>query len=396
MEIWKGKGGKAVRARRNIGIMYAIALLQGMVFYGPIATLYREAAGVTIFQITLIESISMALGLLLELPWGAVADRIGYRRTMIFCCMLYLVSKVVFWRAEGFGMFLIERVLLSVVCAGLSGVEEAVLYLSADEGQSQRCFGIWNSLGQAGLMAAAVVYSVFVGENYRLAGLLTVLSYGLAAVLSLGIVEVRPEERRSSMHPVRDFGSALRGLVRTPGLLLLVLSMALLAETHQTITVFLCQKQYEMCGMRGAGYGAVYLLLTLAGMVGGLSQRCTRRLGEMRFGMLCALAAALASLTLALTRNLLLSVAAVLLLRLGWMLCAPLYVRLENERVAGENRATELSVNALLRDGVAVLTNLIFGRLAEQALGLAMGLGALLSLCAMALLAAFFKRTARS
>ena len=396
MEIWKGKGGKAVRARRNIGIMYAIALLQGMVFYGPIATLYREAAGVTIFQITLIESISMALGLMLELPWGAVADRIGYRRTMIFCCMLYLVSKVVFWRAEGFGMFLIERVLLSVVCAGLSGVEEAVLYLSADEGQSQRCFGIWNSLGQAGLMAAAVVYSVFVGENYRLAGLLTVLSYGLAAVLSLGIVEVRPEERRSSMHPVRDFGSALRGLVRTPGLLLLVLSMALLAETHQTITVFLCQKQYEMCGMRGAGYGAVYLLLTLAGMVGGLSQRCTRRLGEMRFGMLCALAAALACLTLALTRNLLLSVAAVLLLRLGWMLCAPLYVRLENERVAGENRATELSVNALLRDGVAVLTNLIFGRLAEQALGLAMGLGALLSLCAMALLAAFFKRTARS
>ena len=84
------------------------------------------------------------------------------------------------------------------------------------------------------------------------------------------------------------------------------------------------------------------------------------------------------------------------LLRLCWTLVAPLYTRLENERVAGENRATELSVNALLRDGVAVLTNLIFGRLAEQALGLAMGLGAVLSLCAMALLAAFFRRTARS
>ena len=74
-----------MRVRRNIYLMYAIALLQGMVFYGPVATLYREAAGVTIFQITLIESISMALGLMLELPWGAVADRIGYRRTMIFC-----------------------------------------------------------------------------------------------------------------------------------------------------------------------------------------------------------------------------------------------------------------------------------------------------------------------
>ena len=43
-----------MRVRRNIYLMYAIALLQGMVFYGPVATLYREAAGVTIFQITLI------------------------------------------------------------------------------------------------------------------------------------------------------------------------------------------------------------------------------------------------------------------------------------------------------------------------------------------------------
>ena len=69
--------------KRNIRLMYAIALLQGMVFYRPIATLYRQAAGVSVFQITLIESISLALALALEVPWGILADRIGYRRSMI-------------------------------------------------------------------------------------------------------------------------------------------------------------------------------------------------------------------------------------------------------------------------------------------------------------------------
>ena len=54
--------------KKNIWLMYAIALLQGMVFYGPVATLYRQAAGVDIFGITLIESISLALCVLLELP----------------------------------------------------------------------------------------------------------------------------------------------------------------------------------------------------------------------------------------------------------------------------------------------------------------------------------------
>ena len=53
--------------KRNIYLMYAIAFLQGMVFYGPVATLYRQAQGVSVFQITLIESISLILCILLEI-----------------------------------------------------------------------------------------------------------------------------------------------------------------------------------------------------------------------------------------------------------------------------------------------------------------------------------------
>lgn len=104
--------------KKNLYIMYAIALLQGMVFYSPIATLYRQAQGVTLFQITVIEGISLALGILLELPWGVVADKIGYRNTMVFCSGLYFVSKLVFWKATGFGGFLAERIMLSVVLSG--------------------------------------------------------------------------------------------------------------------------------------------------------------------------------------------------------------------------------------------------------------------------------------
>ena len=116
--------------KKSIYLMYAIALLQGMVFYGPVATLYRQAQGISVFQITLIESISLALCIALEIPWGFVADKIGYRRTMVFCSGLYFVSKIVFWKATGFGGFLLERVMLSVVLAGLSGVDFSIIYLS--------------------------------------------------------------------------------------------------------------------------------------------------------------------------------------------------------------------------------------------------------------------------
>ena len=54
--------------KRNIRLCYAIAFLQGLVFYAPVATLYRQANGVGVFQITVIESISLAASLAMELP----------------------------------------------------------------------------------------------------------------------------------------------------------------------------------------------------------------------------------------------------------------------------------------------------------------------------------------
>lgn len=82
--------------KRNIYLLCGIAFLQGMVFYAPVAALYRQAQGITLFQITQIESISLALCILLEVPWGFAAERIGYRKTMIICYSLYFVSKIIF------------------------------------------------------------------------------------------------------------------------------------------------------------------------------------------------------------------------------------------------------------------------------------------------------------
>lgn len=82
--------------KRNIYLMYMIALFQGMVFYAPIATFYRQERGISVFQITVMESLSLFLCIILEIPWGIIADRIGYKKTMVVCCWLYFLSKIVF------------------------------------------------------------------------------------------------------------------------------------------------------------------------------------------------------------------------------------------------------------------------------------------------------------
>ena len=83
--------------KKNIVLLCLITFLQGMVFYAAVATLYRQAAGLSVFAITAIEGISVGLSLLLEVPWGRIADRIGYRRTLIVCNALFVVTKIIFW-----------------------------------------------------------------------------------------------------------------------------------------------------------------------------------------------------------------------------------------------------------------------------------------------------------
>lgn len=370
--------------KRNIALLYGISLLQGMVFYGPISTLYRQVQGVGIFQILLIESISYALCIVLEVPWGVVADRIGYKRTMRICCWLYFLSKIVFWQSTDFAGFLAERVLLSVVITGLSGVDTSILYLCAGPQESQHVFGVYNSLGEAGLLGAAAVFTLFVGDDYRLAALLTVFSYGAAALLSLGLTEVRPAPaERAAREPFR---ATLRASLAAPGLAALLVASGLLTEVHQTVTVFLNQLQYERCGMTSTAIGAVYIVTSLLGLCGAFSARFTGAAGPRRAVRLLCLAPALGCLVLMATDRAALSVGCVWLLRVSDSLFQPYRLRLQNAMVRTGNRATALSIHAMVVDTVSIVTNLAFGALAEWDLRAALAFGAVAAVTALLLL----------
>ena len=320
-------------------MMYGIALLHGMVFYGPISALYRQAHGLTISQITVMEGISLALCIFLEVPWGMAADRIGYKKTFGICCWIYLVSKIVFWQAQGIGWFLAERIMLSVVTAGISGVDASILYLSSREGTSQKVFGIYAGMQMAGLLAASCIFAVFVGDDYALSGLLTVFSYGAAALLSCGLVEVKPkavqrERQKAEKEPVR---AGLRRILGNKSILLFLIASALLSETHQTITVFLNQLQYEKCGLDSSAMASCLIL------------------GR--------------------TEHALPSVSGILLLRMSNTFFVPFQMELQNRQISTSDRATALSAHAMVMDGVAVVTNLAFGFLAERGLPLAFFFG---------------------
>ena len=377
------------RLNRNIFLMYVITLLQGMVFYGSVSTLYRQAAGISLFQITLIESISMILTILLEIPWGIVADKIGYKKTFVLCSVLFFLSKLVFWRADSFGAFLFERILLAAVLAGLSGVETSLLYLSAKGRDTQKIFGINSTLSVVGLFLASGMYSLCIGDNYRRAGFLTALCYGAAALLSLGITEVKErEEERKQKSGVRDFLSLLPKVFREKENLYFLLGMALVSEVHQMTTVVLNQPQFQACGASGRQIALLFLLLTAGEMAGGLSSWITGKIGEKSMLICGFLIPGICCLVLAGTKSLWISVLAVLLIQISFSLLSPLQTELQNRMALPGYRAIMLSVYAVFMDGTAAGVDLLFGRIADFSLPLAMAFG---SICCVIGLLLYFR-----
>ena len=374
------------KLNRNLRIMLVMSLLQGMVFYAPIATLYRRAAGLTVFEITLIESVCMVVSMGLEVPWGVAAERLGYRKTMILCCTVYFVSKLVFWRAESFAGFLLERLLLAVVLAGMSGVDESILYASCGEGQAHRAFGWYSALGTAGMLTASALYTLVIGPDYRMAALWTAAAYGAAALLSLGLQEVRRPAARET-RALTDFRACLQKMWHIRGLFPLALAGALMGESVHTITVFFSQLQYTRCGWGDAMMGVAYTICTAIGLCGAASAGCAQHLGRRRMGLVMTGLSAVLCLVLAGTESGGLSLGCMAALCLASALYAPLSSALQNSLITLESRATALSVSALMSDSAAALMNVVLGRAADASLPLALCVGGGACLMAMALFA---------
>ena len=305
-----------------MALMCLAAFLQGMVFYGPVASLYRTQAGLSMGDIALIESVYYLLVVALELPLGAAAARLGYKRMLAVCSAVFFLSKLVFWRAGSFGAFLAERVMLAFVGAGLSGCDTAYLYVAAGPKRAQRALGLYGAAGMAGLLAA------------------TAAAYGLAALCTLALpaVPMQAEDRAA-------FSMQLRGVWRNlraaPRYALVLAADALVDVTGQTVTVFLSQLAYVRCGLSGAQLGAAYLGMTLVGLVQGASYKATRALGRRVFGLAaCALMAAACG-GLCLARGPLWCVACVWCVQLCWRLWQPFAQTLHNESVRSGARSVD-------------------------------------------------------
>jgi MFS family permease len=188
------------KMRSNLRKYYAFRILCTMNFIAPIFMLFLIDKGLSSFEIFLTQSAYMVIELMLVVPFGALADRIGRRKVLIFSAATYAIAFVVYGSADSFMDVLLAELVFAFSSASFQGTGDALIYDTlAEAKQHHRYKQVLGNIYavQSIMVGASSVVGAWIAKNdLSLPFFVTAIPVSLAIVPLLLIKE--PERQRCS------------------------------------------------------------------------------------------------------------------------------------------------------------------------------------------------------
>lgn len=201
---------------------HIMSFCNSLVFFAPVAILLRTTKGVTLSQFFLLQALLSVMIFLFEIPTGILADKIGYKKAILFSQIILFLARFLFLIADHIVYFVVEAILEAFSCCFLSGTTDAYLYerckQTGDEGRFVTESAKAKAWGTAGFLISTVGYSVLYGVT-SLNGL--VVATELATLVSIMAVLTMPEILRQTNEMVvkQDSSKQNYNIFKTPDIL---------------------------------------------------------------------------------------------------------------------------------------------------------------------------------
>lgn len=180
---------------RNIRLYYFFRALSCAHMFKPFTYFYCRSRGLSVLEFMLLYTIFSAAVILLEVPTGAWADRLGRRKSMAVGAGLMGFASLGYMAAYGFGAFAICEFVFAVGLTLTSGADSAFLYDTLKQGGREedyrRMEGQGSSAKHVGLMLAALIGGFLAMLDLRLPYIATAVVCFAAVGVALGMSERR-------------------------------------------------------------------------------------------------------------------------------------------------------------------------------------------------------------
>lgn len=272
---------------RNLSLFIAFRLLFNARFYYPIFAVIQLDYGLTMSQFAILNAVWAASIILLEVPSGALADRIGRKRMVVLAAILMVCemgliafvplgdSQLVFW------VWVLNRLLSGAAEAAASGADEALAYDSIPARQRKerwpkvlsRLMFLSSLAFAAAMLVGAAVYDVglvnrilaWFGIEHEL-GKQTVIRFPIyltlmtsIAALVVACLMTEPPQATDSGGEASVWGNVLGAgawILRTPIVLAIILA-ALVNDTVVRLFLTLNSEYYRLIGIPDAAFGII-------------------------------------------------------------------------------------------------------------------------------------------
>ena len=291
---------------RNPALLCAFSAIQMSLFPMAIITIFwMHDIGLSMAEIFLLQAIFAGTTGVLEFPSGIVADRIGYRRSLVLASVFTLIGWTVYLFSPGFWTIVAAEVFLGIGLSLISGTDSAILYESLVDMGEETDFATWHGrsrfFGQAAEGSAALVAGVLYSISPRAPFVLEVLIWVAGLFVALRLVEPsrhRPVVASAFRHMAGIFTRIVRAAPRLRAVMFLTITLAMTSF----IPVWIIQIYTERAGVSISWLGPIWAVANYVVALGALtSARFGEKMGLLPGLLLCIALAAIGYLGLALT-----------------------------------------------------------------------------------------------
>lgn len=338
--------------KKNLRLFYAFRLLATSYVYLPIFMLFQASRGMTFAESMALGCIFSGVIVLVEVPTGVFADRLGRRRSMLVGALAMMVSCAIATRATAFGELALAEALAALSLALCSGADTAYLYDFLRQHDRAHEYNHRESTASAfHLLGSAIAFgaSGFLAEiDLALPYVITAGIAGLAAVIACLMDDDRDLARAA---PTRQqLFAAVGDVVRNARLAWLVGYSAVVFVLVRA-TVYLYQPYLQARGLDLVEIGLLFACVyCVASLVAYRTHALRKRAGDelLLWGLLGVLAVSFLALAGASSGPWLLALLGVQAVANG--IYSPLTKPLLNAEISdSRRRAAVLSVESMAR-----------------------------------------------
>ncbi|HTM21399.1 MAG TPA: MFS transporter, partial [Kofleriaceae bacterium] len=113
---------------RDLRLFYLFRLLATSYVWLPLSVLFQMSRGIEFRDVMLLSVLYSLVLIAVEVPTGALADRIGRRQSMMLGALAMTAASLLAWSAHGLAGFAGAEVLAALSMGLCSGADSAYLF----------------------------------------------------------------------------------------------------------------------------------------------------------------------------------------------------------------------------------------------------------------------------